>query len=595
MRPLVLISIVVLAVSGLILALPTPPLANEATPEPGRFLISGASVFDGQQFLDGIDVIVGNGQIEAVGQGLANSAGLPRIEAAGQTLLPGLIDAHTHSFGQAQSDALRFGVTTLLDMFTVPMLLPDARQQRERLDQSHLADLYSAGVLATARGGHGTQYGIPIPTVDAADQAEAWVEARIAEGSDFIKIVIEPGRLFGIQRPTLDEATVRALVTAAHARGLLALAHVSMEADAIMAVEAGVDGLVHLFADRPASPEFLKLARERGIFVVPTTVVMAGVSGQMDVDALLAGSDAAERLGPEQQASLHGSGWSMPNGAAILAHSRHNLAALHAAGIPLLAGSDAPNPGTAHGFSVHVELEFMVEAGMSAVEALNSATRLTADTFGLDGRGCIAPGCRADLLLINGDPREDIRATRQIAAVWKNGLPVRLDFEPPEAPGAGAPARAATDLLSAEEIVRWMPSDDRFLGGRSQARMVSAVDGTIAVSGELAAGAMFAYAGLMWSAGEPFMSPTDLRERERLVIRVRGDSGPWLAMLFSGADPGAAQPIQIPLRPDATGAGLELQLTEVAGLDRGQFQAIGVFAVGPPRNFSFELVEVRLE
>lgn len=595
MRPLILTLVSVLVVAGLILALPTPPPAEEPPAEPGRFVISEARVFDGREFHDGVDVIIGNGRIEAVGRGLALAAGLPRIEAAGQTLLPGLIDAHTHSFGQAQSDALRFGVTTLLDMFTPPMLLPEARQQRERRDQAGLADLYSAGVLATARGGHGTQFGIAIPTVDGADQAEAWVDARIAEGSDFIKIVIEPGRLFGISRPTLDEATVRALVRAAHARGLLALAHVSMEADAIMAVEAGVDGLVHLFADRPASPAFLELARERGIFVVPTTVVMAGASGQMDLAALLAGSDAAERLGPEQQASLQAGGWNMPNGVAILARSQENLAALHAAGIPLLAGSDAPNPGTAHGFSVHVELEFLVEAGMSAAEALASATRLPAETFSLDGRGCIAPGCRADLLLVDGDPREDIRSTRRIVAVWKNGLPVPLAAELPEAPGVGAAARAATDLLAAAEVTRWMPSDDRFLGGRSEAHLAPAGDGAVAVAGELAAGAMFAYAGLIWSAGEPFMNPTDLSARERLVIRVRGESGPWLAMLFSGATPGAAQPVQIPLRPEADGAGLELMLADVVGLDRGQFQAIGVFAIGPPRDFGFELVEARLE
>ena len=595
MRQSILLAVVVLVLAGLILALPTPPMADETSPEPGHFVITGARVFDGRDFLDGSDVIVRAGQIEAVGSDLALPAGLPRIDANGQTLLPGLIDAHTHSFGTAQSDALRFGVTTVLDMFTIPTLLPEAIEQRARRDQSRLADLYSAGVLATARGGHGTQYGIPIPTVDAPDQADAWVEARVAEGSDFIKIVIEPGRLFGIQWPTLDEATVRALVAAAHARGLLAVAHVSMEADAIMAVEAGVDGLVHVFADRPASPEFLELARERGVFVVPTTVVMAGVAGQFDMDALLAENGNTDRFSDEQRASLTGGGWTVPNGAAILARSQDNVRALHAAGIPLLAGSDAPNPGTAHGFSVHEELGFLVEAGMSTAEALAAATRVTAETFGLEGRGCIAPGCRADLLLVDGDPQADIRATRQIAAVWKNGLPVRLDVDLPEAAGPGAPARTATDLLSAGEIERWMPSDDRFMNGRSQASLAPTADGGIRVEGELAAGFAFPYAGVMWSAGEPFMSPTDLRARERLVIRVRGDSGPWLAMLFSGADPGAGQPIQIPLRPHSDGARLELHLAEVAGLDRGQFQAIGVFAVGPPRDFSFDLVEARLE
>ena len=592
MRQSILLAVVVLVLAGLILALPTPPMADETSPEPGHFVITGARVFDGRDFLDGSDVIVRAGQIEAVGSDLALPAGLPRIDANGQTLLPGLIDAHTHSFGTAQSDALRFGVTTVLDMFTIPTLLPEAIEQRARRDQSRLADLYSAGVLATARGGHGTQYGIPIPTVDAPDQADAWVEARIAEGSDFIKIVIEPGRLFGIQWPTLDEATVRALVAAAHARGLLAVAHVSMEADAIMAVEAGVDGLVHVFADRPASTEFLELARERGVFVVPTTVVMAGVAGQFDMDALLAENGNADRFSDEQRASLTGAGWSLPNGAAILARNQDNVRALHAAGIPLLAGSDAPNPGTAHGFSVHEELGFLVEAGMSTAEALAAATRATAETFGLDARGCIAPGCRADLLLVDGDVQADIRATRQISAVWKNGLPVRLDVDLPEDAGPGAPARAATDLLSAGEIERWMPSDDRFLNGRSQASLAPTADETIRVEGELAPGFAFPYAGAMWSAGEPFMSPADLSQRSRLVLRVKGEDGPWVLMLFSA---GAAQPVQMPLLPSAEGGWLELDLNTVSGLDLSQFQALGVFAGGDLREFSFELIEARLE
>ncbi len=595
MRALIITVCAVLALTGLILALPTPEHAAATPPAAQGFVITGARVFDGQAFLDGVDVVVRDGQIAAVGPDLATTADVPRLEAIGQTLLPGLIDAHTHSFGQAQADALRFGVTTMLDMFIIPSLLPETRQQRERPDQYRVADLYSAGVLATARGGHGTQYGISIPTVDSPDQAEAWVEARIAEGSDFIKIVIEPGRLFGMQRPTLDEATVRALVVAAHARGLLAVAHVSMEADAIMAVAAGVDGLVHVFADRPASAEFLHLASERGVFVVPTTVVMAGVANYFDVDALLAENDAADRFSDEQRASLRGGGWSVPNGEAILERSRDNVRALHAAGIPLLAGSDAPNPGTAHGFSVHEELMLLVEAGMSPAQALHSATLLPAERFSLAGRGCIAPGCRADLLLVNGDVQADIRATRQIAAVWKNGLPVRLDAALPEPIGAGAPARAATDLLSAEEIGRWMTSDDRFMNGRSQAQIAWRDEGQIRAEGELAPGFAFPYAGIMWSAGEPFMSPVDMSERSRLVVRVRGEGGPWMAMVFSGATPETSQSQQLPLVASGDGAALEADLSVLGGLDRAQFQALGVFAIGTPREFSFELIEARLE
>jgi imidazolonepropionase-like amidohydrolase len=95
------------------------------------------------------------------------------------------------------------------------------------------------------------------------------------------------------------------------------------------------------------------------------------------------------------------------------------------AGVPILAGSDAPNDGTTYGASMHRELELLVEAGMRPIEALAAATAAPARAFGLDDRGRIVPGMRADLLLVEGDPTVDITATRRIAGVWKRG--VRLD------------------------------------------------------------------------------------------------------------------------------------------------------------------------
>lgn len=588
MRSLAPIVLALLAATALVLALPTPEPDAAST----GFAVVGVRVFDGREFRDSVDVLVRDGRIAAVGPALDLPDDLASIDGRGQTLLPGLIDAHVHTFGQAQSDALRFGVTTLLDMFTAPTMLPEARRQRERIDQAAPADLYSAGMLATAGGGHGTQFGVPVTPIEQPDQAQAWVDARLAEGSDFIKIVIEPGRLWSRSLPTLDAATVQALVSAAHTRGVLAVAHVSTEADAIMALDAGVDGLVHVFADQPASEAFLDLARERGVFVVPTTVVMAGIGAQLDHDALLAEPNFSERLSTEQRQSLHQAGWGALNGEALLGRSLANVTALHEAGIPLLAGSDAPNPGTAHGLSLHQELELMVTAGLSPTEALATATTGPADAFGLTGRGCLVPGCRADLVLIDGDPQNDIRATRRIEAVWKNGHAVALDLEPSR-PAAAAPTDS--DLLGAQQIGRWIAADDRFLGGGSQADIRIVAGGRLEVGGELSAGSQFPYAGVMWSGGAPFMSPVDLAERERLVIGLRGERGPWLVMLFSGAAPGAAQPQQVPLEETAEGAELVLKLEELPGVDFSQFQALGVFAVGDPGEFDFELIEARLE
>src|SRR6185436_16612321 len=100
-----------------------------------------------------------------------------------------------------------------------------------------------------------------------------------------------------------------------------------------------------------------------------------------------------------------------------------SVALFHAAGVPVLAGTDAPNTGSWHGVSLHRELELLVQAGLTPLEALRAATSAPADAFRLPDRGRITVGRRADLLLVDGDPTTDVRATRAIARVWKLGVP----------------------------------------------------------------------------------------------------------------------------------------------------------------------------
>jgi len=97
---------------------------------------------------------------------------------------------------------------------------------------------------------------------------------------------------------------------------------------------------------------------------------------------------------------------------------------LSAANVPILAGTDVGNSGTAPGASLHGELEYLVEAGLTPTQALVAATSATATAFKLVDRGRIAAGLRADLVLVNGNPADDIRVTRDIVAVWKLGVPV---------------------------------------------------------------------------------------------------------------------------------------------------------------------------
>ena len=409
------------ALVAFFLALPEPG-GNDPGAAGHAFAIRNVRVFDGARVWPRATVLVRDGRVEALGEDIAVPDGFETVDGAGRTLLPGLIDAH--AWGSALADALNFGVTTTLGMFGDPAMNRELKPSREGLAPVAHADHYSSGWLATVPGGHGTQFGLPVPTLSTPVEASPWVEARFAEGSDYIKIVFEPKGVGGLGPPfpSLDAPTMEALIRAAHARDRLAVVHVSRLEPARTALAAGADGLVHVFADRPADEGLIELARERGAFVTPTLAVTASAAGEGEGAALAADPRVAPFLSPDQRQTLE---QAFPRLAFMkTAVGMDATRRLAAAGVDVLAGSDAPNPGTAHGVSLHHELALLVRAGLTPLEALAAATSVPARRFGLADRGRIGPGARADLLLVAGDPTADIAATLDIERIWKNGAPV---------------------------------------------------------------------------------------------------------------------------------------------------------------------------
>ena len=588
--------VAVLLLTLLLLPGPAPESGGAAargTPTGGAppTAITNVRLFDGEQVIEQATLLLADGRVQAAGRDVAVPAGAQVVDGRGRTALPGLVDAHVHVFGPAREDALRFGVTTLLDMFRPPTDAAEYRAERASLAPTARADLFSAGYLATAPGGHGTQYGFPVPTPTTAD-ADDWVAARLAEGSDYIKIVIEDGASWGGELPTLAPDTVRALVRAAHARGVLAVAHVSTRAAALLALEAGADGLMHLFVDAPADAQFIAAAREAGAWVVPTAAVLAASHGHAAAAPLHDHPELGARLSVTQRQSL---GQAFPGAAARRPRwpmIMDSVRALHEAGVPLLAGSDAPNPGTAQGASLHEELAWLVAAGLAPQAALRAATAVPAAVFGLAERGCLKAGCRADVLLVDGNPLDDIGATTRIAAVWKNGHAVAL--EPAAAPAPRTPA-AARDVGPPLELLaqpgRWMAASDQYQQGQSSARLVpaEAADGGLVVAGTLRTGFAFPYAGAMWNASEVPMQATDLSGRSALELELAGAAASYRVMFFSGEQ--GAQPTW---RDVPAGQLVRLEFAELPGVDLARLRAIGVFVSGQPGDFEFAIREARL-
>ncbi|MFI6299422.1 amidohydrolase family protein [Nonomuraea sp. NPDC050790] len=410
-----------------VLALPVLSACGPAqtTAEAPGFAIRGVRVFDGRHVLPAATVLVTGAEIAAVGPRVQIPDGYQVRDGTGRTLLPGLIDAHSHMM--PSTDPPRFGVTTELEMGTLADRRGDVRTQRTSTAPTARADLWSAGTLITVPGGHGTQAMPGIATLGPDDDPGTFVDQRIAEGADHIKIVIEHRDHDGSPIPTLTRQQIRALAAAAADRGLRSVAHVTRTQDALIALRAGVSGLAHVCADRPADRTLINEALDRGAFMISTCADDRDRAHRRDgARSIYSDPRIAPRLSGFQRAMLEQPFESPWLDDAWLERHAANTRTLHAAGVPILAGTDAPIPGLINGVSLLACLEAMVRGGLDPTAALAAATTVPADTFGLKDRGRIRPGSRADLVLVEGDPTRTITDLRAIAAVWKNGRPITL-------------------------------------------------------------------------------------------------------------------------------------------------------------------------
>ncbi|MFM9281149.1 amidohydrolase family protein [Paenibacillus jiagnxiensis] len=417
--------------------------------------ITNARIFDGENVINARTVVIKGEKIIAVGGEIPAEAAV--IDAENATLLPGLIDAHVHTSIGGLRDAVKFGVTTELEMngdFT-------KRGREIQLKNLHdIADVRSAGTAVTAPGGHPDELlpddgEIPefimkeleklseaereamlaayahdheeVPQVTTIEEAIKHVRAQVENGADYIKIMIEEGTVMGAPGlPVLSDDILKAAVDEAHKFNKQVIAHVLTARSSQTAIELGVNGLGHLFMDRPEStPELVKSIAEADAFVIPCLVLNASIIGN-SASELADDPRVYSKLSPEWIDILNSSFNTFPQG--NMENSFKNVMDLHHAGVDILVGTDvSPVPvpqlgGLAHGASVHHEMQLLVKAGFTPLEALRAATSTTARRFHLHDRGRIAEGARADLVLVDGDPTTKISDSLSIKSVWFNGV-----------------------------------------------------------------------------------------------------------------------------------------------------------------------------
>ncbi len=390
--------------------------------------IVGARVFDGERMLPATTVFVHEGLIVHVGTGRVSSEA-EVVKCDDCTLLPGLIDSHVH-IGDISDlrQALIFGVTTEIDLYTFidPELGKQLQQQQAQGLRTDIADFRMGITPVTSPGGLGTFFNPDIPTLDDAADAQAFVDNLVDRGANHIKIMFDDGRAFGASWPNLSQEMLAASVEAAHARSKLAVVHVTSLFGARAATVAGGDGLAHIYADELVDAQLATEMAERGMFQIATLTTVEGAFREPGSGAGLSEDPRlAPYLSAEQHEHLRKVSSSRGREIGTFGTALDTVHLLSEAGVAILAGTDVPNIGTAHGVSIHRELELLVEAGLSPLKALAAATSVPANHFGLSDRGKIEPGRRADLLLVGGDPSVDITRTRDIQEVYKLG--VRVD------------------------------------------------------------------------------------------------------------------------------------------------------------------------
>jgi len=432
-------------------------------------LIRDARLFIGDgQVIDRGSVLVKNGKIAEVFTGAAPDAKSLKadpIDAAGKTLLPGLIDVHVHlgspgGFFEKQDEYQK--VSRNIDRELAAYLysgvvavkstgdaLDEVLKHRDMVNSGEKlgAELFLVGPMFTAMGGHGTEYTRYVPEQyratleqqlvrlpETMEEAQKQVAELKMKGVNGIKAILETGG-GTTHYNRMDPAIFRAVVEASRANGLPVVVHVGDSQDVADAVAARADGIEHgSFRDLTPDATFARM-KELGIAYDPTllvydTLIRICKNDSTPLDRSLVVQTAPpsliqaskSMLGSDQLKPLRDAYSKFPM---TMDFGKKNLLGAYRAGVMLTAGTDAGNPLVTHGPGIHREMQLWVEAGLSPEVALQAATYNNAKLLRVDNRlGLMKKGYDASLLLIDGNPLQDISATEHISMVVFKGEPI---------------------------------------------------------------------------------------------------------------------------------------------------------------------------
>lgn len=393
-----------------------------------------------------VSLLLRNGRIEKIGETMLVPSGVQVRELTGKTVMPGLISAHSHlglivdgaessSTGYTRENVTaqlqqfeRYGVTTILSLGLNRDLVYDLR------DEQRAGRLGGATILTAGRG-IGVPGGAP-PLLAAADQvyrpatveeARKEVDEFAGHRADMVKIWVD--QLHGAG-PEMTPEIYKAVIEEAHKKHMRVAAHEYALEDARQLVADGVDVLAHSVRDQVVDDAFLQAMKQNKVWYVPTFTVDESFFVYAERPAFMRTAFFQQAAGPKLLAKFNAPGYAekINQDAQTAQHRKdfavgqQNLKKLFDDGVNVGFGTDSGAvPGRIPGFAEHRELELMVEAGLTPMQAITAATGENAKLLHLADRGTIAAGKRADLLVLDADPLADIRNTRRIVAVYHDG------------------------------------------------------------------------------------------------------------------------------------------------------------------------------
>jgi imidazolonepropionase-like amidohydrolase len=443
--------------AAILLVILQPIQAQEAD-----LAITGATLIDGTGAspMEATTILISSGQIAAVvpdGDAILPD-GARVIEASDMYVIPGLADMHVHfgsgglepredsTLDRALRQFLYYGVTTVFSVGGSGGDAPSIAALRSDISSGDAIapHIYATGSMLTLPGSHPVATIMQVPPdvdpetydwttrgvalVETIPEALEVVQEQAAAGMNGIKIVVESGLQGGGELPQMPPEMIAAIVEEASTLGLPVVAHVSSLNEQEDAVTGNVRALMHSAGNPYPGPEHWSEMRERDIFLVPTLSLYAPMVSDRWIrpdaieDSFLNSGVASQTLESlrEYQSPIA----AMPDDmrAGIWSQVLASIAAAHDAGVSIVLGTDTNNPFVFPGYSVHLELELLVEAGLSPMDALVAATRRPAEMLGKENQfGTIEPGKRADLLILSANPIDDIRNTRTLELVVHNG------------------------------------------------------------------------------------------------------------------------------------------------------------------------------